>query len=128
MSKLIFDVAHIQEELATLYASQEKFHMCSKSLWNAYDLYSRIKSPRAPFVLESWKALEKGYLLDYLGSNNILRSKIISKFFEILDFVKTSQLLKFLFKIRYIIYPEISKELYFLIPPEKIMERTDEVI
>jgi len=33
-------------------------------------------------------------------------------------------LLKILFKIRGLIYPDVSKELYYCIPSEKISERT----
>ena len=102
--------------------------MSGRALWKAYDLYSKIESPRARFIIEQWKALEKAYLTDYFGTTSVLKTKLLSKFFVFLDFIRTASLLKILFKIRNILYPEISKELYYYIPPEQLTERTDEGI
>ncbi|MFX1519788.1 MAG: hypothetical protein ACFFCD_07700 [Promethearchaeota archaeon] len=128
LKKLIFDAAKVQESLVALYASQEKYHICGVALWNAYDLYAKINSPRKCFILESWKALEKAFLGDLIPPKTVLQHKLLKLFFALLDLVKTPWLLKILFKIRVLIYPEVSKELYYFIPPEKISERIDERI
>ena len=128
LSKLIAGAADVQLELVSLYSAQEKFHMSGRALWKAYDLYASIQSPRAQFILERWKALEKAYLADYVGSTSVLKTRLLSQFFKLLDFIRTASLLKMLYRIRSIIYPEISKDLYYFIPPEQLTERTDEGI
>jgi hypothetical protein len=128
LAMLIEGAAEVQLELVSLYSTQEKYHMSGRSLWNAYDLYAKIKDPRAQFVIQQWKALEKAYLTEYVGSTSIVKIRLLSKFFALLDFIRTAGLLKLLFKIRSILYPEISKDLYYFIPPEQLSERTDEGI
>jgi hypothetical protein len=128
LAKLIEGAAQVQLDLVSLYSSQEKFHMSGRALWKAYDLFTKIESPDAQFILQQWKALEKAYLTEYFSSRTMLRTKLLSQFFKILDFIRTAGLLKILFKIRNILYPEISKELYYFIPPEQLSERTDEGI
>ncbi len=128
LAELVAGAAKVQLDLVSLYSMQEKFHMSGRALWKAYDLYNKIGSPRAGFILHQWKALEKAYFTDYFGSTSVLRTKLLSKFFGILDFIRTPTVLKLLFKIRNLLYPEISKELYYYIPPEQLTERTDEGI
>ncbi len=128
LSKLVEGAARVQLDLVSLYSMQEKFHMSGRALWKAYDLYSKIEHPQAGFILQQWKALEKAYFTDHFGSTSVLRTKLLSKFFGILDFIRTASILKILFRLRNILYPEISKELYYFIPPEQLTERTDEGI
>ena len=128
LSKLVAGAAQVQLDLVSLYSMQEKYHMSGRALWKAYDLYTKIEDPRAGFILQQWKALEKAYFTDHFGSPNVLRTKLLSKFFVILDFIRTAGLLKILFRLRSILYPEISKELYYFIPPDQLTERTDEGI
>ena len=128
LSKLVAGAAQVQLDLVSLYSMQEKFHMSGRALWKAYDLYTKIKDPRAGFILQQWKALEKAYFTDHFGSTNVIRTKILAKFFVILDFIRTAGLLKIMFRLRNILYPEISKELYYFIPPDQLTERTDEGI
>ncbi|MFX1521755.1 MAG: hypothetical protein ACFFCD_17760, partial [Promethearchaeota archaeon] len=128
LSKLIAGAAQVQLELVSLYSTQEKFHMSGKSLWKAYDLYNKIKDPHAQFIIQQWKALEKAYLTEYVGSTSTVKTILLSKFFVLLDFIRTAGLLKILFKLRSLIYPEISKDLYYFIPPEQLTKRTDEGI
>ncbi len=122
LTKLIFDAAKVQESIVELYASQEKYQICGAALWKAYDLHAKINSPRKRFVLESWQALEKAFLVDHIPPKTELQHQLLNLFFAILDLVKTPWLLKILFKIRGLIYPEVSKELYYFIPPEKILK------
>ena len=128
LTKLIFDAAKVQESIVELYASQEKYQICGAALWKAYDLHAKINSPRKRFVLESWQALEKAFLVDHIPPKTVVQHKLLNLFFAILDLVKTPWLLKILFKIRGLIYPEVSKELYYFIPPEKILKQTDKGI
>ncbi len=128
LEKLIFDAAKVQEALIKLYASQEKYHLSGVALWKAYKLYSKIKSYQAQLVLETWKAFEKGFILDYVHRTKMIQHVFISKFFSLLDFVKTPWLLKILAKIRNFIYPATAKDLYYIVPPEQLTERTGEGI
>ncbi|MFX1508521.1 MAG: hypothetical protein ACFFDC_20765, partial [Promethearchaeota archaeon] len=104
LEKLMFDAAKVQEALMKLYAKQEKYHMSERALRNAYKLYSKIKSYQAQLVLETWKAFEKGFVLDYFHPTKTIQHAFVSKFFSLLDSINTPWVLKILAKIRNSIY------------------------
>ena len=98
--KLIHSAADVQMDLVSSYSAQRKFHKSGRSLWKAYDLYSKIKNPSTPKILARWIALEKGLILEHISPKTELRTKIIKLLFSSLDFVRTPSLLKVLHKIR----------------------------
>ena len=98
--KLIHSAADVQMDLVSSYSAQRKFHKSGRSLWKAYDLYSKIKNPSTPKILARWIALEKGLILEHISPGTELRTKIIKILFSVLDFVRTPSLLKVLHKVR----------------------------
>jgi hypothetical protein len=118
ISELILDAAKVEEELVSVYANQDNYDMSRRSLWNAQKLYNKINHPKTQVLLERWKALEKAFIIQYLNPQTVLRTKIVSFIFKLLDFFKSPILLKSFFRIRTSIRPELVKELYYPVPLE----------
>jgi hypothetical protein len=110
LAKLINSAAEVQMDLVSLYSAQKNFHMSGRSLWKAYDLYAKIKSPCAPQTLARWIALEKGLILDRIRPTTVIKTKITAILFALLDFVRTPVLLKVLHKIRDALYFDLLKK------------------
>ncbi|MFX1466943.1 MAG: hypothetical protein ACFFA5_10755, partial [Promethearchaeota archaeon] len=109
----IKEAAKVHEELVAYYANHRQYQMVGRSLWKAYDLYKKIKSPDVPKILARWIAFGKALILSYIMPNTIVRNKILSIIFRFLDFVRTPFLLKTFQRIQSTLNPETLKKIVF---------------